>query len=237
MYPVTKTKEPPKIKPALTTCDKPIAKSIPDPLPKSCFRMLIIGRPGSGKSALSAAFLLKRGPYYRVFDRIWAIVPPNSRDSYKKDPFKNHDRVFDELTPEILERVIEESKQLASEGKHGLLYIDDQAYALKNKRIEQLLRLIYFNSRHMHLSSIIISQTLRQVGVNIRKTASHLLTYEPANRLESKVIAEEFLYLDPASAAALFEQAFQKRFDHLMISTGERRAYINWDEVELPRSF
>ena len=141
------------------------------------------------------------------------------------------------LTPEILERVIEESKQLASEGKHGLLYIDDQAYALKNKRIEQLLRLIYFNSRHMHLSSIIISQTLRQVGVNIRKTASHLLTYEPANRLESKVIAEEFLYLDPASAAALFEQAFQKRFDHLLINTGERRAYINFDEVTLPRSF
>ena len=75
-----------------------------------------------------------------------------------------------------------ESKQLASDGKHGLLYIDDQAYALKNKRIEQLLRLIYFNSRHMHLSSIIISQTLRQVGVNIRKTASHLLTYEPAEK-------------------------------------------------------
>ena len=30
------------------TCDKPIAPSIPEPLPKTCFRMIVAGPPGSG---------------------------------------------------------------------------------------------------------------------------------------------------------------------------------------------
>ena len=83
--------------------------------------MIICGKPGSGKSSLTAAMLLKRGPYHRAFDRVWAIIPPNSRASYKKDPFKNHNRVYDELTTDVLELVIRESKTLAEEGGHGLL--------------------------------------------------------------------------------------------------------------------
>ena len=237
MLPVTRTKAPPVIRPVEMNCDAPISSSIAEPLPNTCHRMIICGKPGSGKSSLTAAMLLKRGPYHRAFDRVWAIIPPNSRASYKKDPFKNHNRVYDELTTDVLELVIRESKALAEDGGHGLLYVDDQAYQLKDKKIEKLLRQIFFNARHLHLSTWCVTQTLRQVPINLRKTASHLLTFEPANQLESKIIQDEFLLLDPKAASQLFSQVFTKRFDHLLIDTNTRRVFGNWNEVMLPRSF
>ena len=237
MLPVTKAKAPPKLKPVQMTCDKPLAPSIPAPLPNTCFRMMVIGAPGSGKTSLATSLLLKGGAYYKVFDRIWVIQPSNSRASYAKDPWANHKRVFDELTVEVLEQVLREAKELAEDDKHSLLFIDDQAFQLKDRKIERLLRQVYFNARHLHLSSIIVSQTLRQLPINLRKTASHLLTFVPANRVESRIISEEFLFLDTTTAATLYEQAFKKRFDHMLIDTMRRKVYVNWDEIELPRSF
>ena len=199
--------------------------------------MTVIGAPGSGKTSLATSLLLKGGAYYKVFDRIWVIQPSNSRASYKNDPWAKHKRVFDELTVDVLEQVLREAKELAEDDRHSLLFIDDQAFQLKNKHIERLLREIYFNARHLHLSSIIVSQTLRQIPINLRKTASHLLTFVPANRVEAKIIAEEFLFLDPRTAATLFEQVFTQRFDHMLVDTAQRRVFANWDELEIPRSF
>ena len=237
MLPVHKTKAPPRIKPVQMVCDTPLAKSIPAPLPNTCFRMMIVGAPGSGKSSLATSLLLKGGAYYKVFDRIWVIQPSNSRASYAKDPWAKHRRVFDELTVDVLEQILQEAKQVAEDDKHSLLFIDDQAFQLKNKHIERLLREIYFNARHLHLSSAVVSQTLRQIPINLRKTASHLLTFVPANRVESRIIAEELLFLDTTTAATLFEQAFKKRFDHMLIDTMRRKVYVNWDQIELPRAF
>ena len=237
MLRIQKASNPPRIKPVAMSCDKPLSTSIPDPLPNTCFRMLIIGAPSSGKSSLATGLLIKGGPYYRVFDRLYIIQPENSRASYTKDPWSKHNRVYNELTVEILQKILDETAVLADEGKHSLVFIDDQAFALKDKKIEKLLRVMFFNARHRKLSTICVSQTLRQVPINLRKTASHLLTFVPANRIESKIIAEENLFLDTQTAARLFEQVFTKRFDHLLIDTQKRRAFSNFNEIELPRSF
>jgi len=237
MLPVTKTSNPPKIKPVQMSCDKPLSNKIPHPLPRQCFRMIVVGAPGSGKTSLATSLLLKGGAYYRVFDRVFVIQPPNSRASYATDPWRGHNRVYDELTVPVLEQILVEVKALASNDKHSFLFVDDMAYQLKDKKIERLLRLIYFNARHLHLSSIIVSQTLRSVPDKLRKSASHLLTFEPANRIESKIVAEEFIFVDPKTAANLFEQVFTKRFDHMLIHTAQRRVYGNFHEITLPRSF
>ena len=237
MLPIKKTANPPAQRSIKMSCDKPLSNNIPRPLPQQCFRMLVIGAPGSGKTSLATSLLLKGGAYYRVFDRIFIIQPPNSRASYASDPWKGHNRVYDELTAPVLEEILEEVSALAADDKHSLIFIDDQAMHLKDKHIEKQLRLAFFNARHLHLSSIIVSQTLRSVGDKLRKSASHLLTFEPANRVEAKIIAEEFLFLDTKTAATLFQQVFTEKYAHLLIDTAQRRVYGNWDEITLPKSW
>ena len=79
---------------------------------------------------------------------------------------------------------------------------------------------------------------MRSVGDKLRKSASHLITFTPANRLEAKIIAEEFLFLDTTTAATLFEQVFTQKYDFMLVDTQRRRVWQNFEqEVELPRSF
>ena len=237
MLPVKRTRDPPTQRRVKMSCDTPLSTKIPHPLPRECHRMIICGAPGSGKTSLATSMLLKGGAYHKVFDRIWVIQPPNSRASYASDPWKGHDRVFDALTADVLEQILAEAKQLASDDKQSLIFIDDQAYELKNKPIERLLRELFFNARHLHLSSWIVTQTLRSVGDKLRKSASHLLTFEPANRVEAKIIAEEYLFTDSKTAAQLFDQVFTEKHTHMLIDTARRKVYGNWDEIELPRAW
>ena len=237
MFSVTKTNNPPNLKRIDMNCDEPITKKNIEPLPNTCFSMLIVGPPGSSKSSTSTALLVKGGPYYKAFDRLYIIQPSNSRASYKEDPWKRHNRVYDELTVDNLRKIIDEVKATAGQDKHSLIFIDDMAYQFKQKHIEEMLRQIFFNRRHLHLSIILVSQTLRSIPDKLRKSASHLLSFEPANRVEAKIIAEEFIFLDPQIASMLFQQVFQKRFDHLLVDTAKRIVYGNWNQIQIPRSF
>lgn len=239
MLPSTRaTPRPAKLKPVAMNCDEPIAKDIPPPLPQSSFRMLIVAAPGHGKTSLATSLIIKGGPYYKKFDRVWVIQPNNSRGSYAKDPWAKHSRVFDDLTPDLLQDIIEQAKKLAEDGKHSLVMIDDFAYTLKDKHIERKLREIYFNSRHLKLSSVVISQTLRSVPDKLRKSASHLIAFTPANRIESRIIQDELLFIDPSTAAVLFDQIFQNSYDFMLIDTQRRRVFRNLEtEIELPRAF
>ena len=96
--------------------------------------MLIIGAPGSGKTSLATSLLLKGGAYHRVFDRLFIIQPAGSRASYAKDPWANHRRVYDALTVEVLEQILKEASQLATQDKHSLIFIDDQSFMLRDKK-------------------------------------------------------------------------------------------------------
>ena len=97
-----------------------------------------------------------------------------------------------------------------------------------------------FNARRLRCTIMLVAQTLRSIGPHVRKTASHVLSFQPASRLEAGCLALEFCCLDPQSAAALFAQAFRQPHDHLLIHHADlRRVFANnWDElILLPRSF
>ena len=84
---------------------------------------------------------------------------------------------------------------------------------------------------------MLVSQTLRSIPNKVRLAASHVLCFEPANRLEAGMLASEFICLDPKSAGELFKQCFREKHDHMLIHVGERRVFSNFNEVEIPRSF
>ena len=61
-------------------------------------RVIIAGRPGSGKSVLAQNFFRPGGPLYQKFDNCYLIIPQNSFGSVDEHPFKGHDKVYHEIT-------------------------------------------------------------------------------------------------------------------------------------------
>lgn len=60
-------------------------------------RVLIAGRPGSGKSVLVQNLFREEGPLYQKFDNCFLVIPENSFLSVPQHPFKNHDKVYHDL--------------------------------------------------------------------------------------------------------------------------------------------
>ena len=137
----------------------------------------------------------------------------------------------------MLNKILTDVKKAAAAGGDSCLFIDDCAYALKERAIERLLREFAFNGRHLRCNLMLVSQTLRSILNKVRLAASHVLCFEPANRLEAGVLASEFICLDPKSAGELFKQCFREKHDHMLIHVGERRVYSTFNEVEIPRLF
>ena len=55
------------------TCDD-LDETIPEPLPRGSFSMLITGKPGSGKTNLLLALLTKKGrAFNRKFDKVFVV--------------------------------------------------------------------------------------------------------------------------------------------------------------------
>lgn len=220
--------------------DDVLSPKIPEPMPRhGGFRMLVIGAPGSSKTSFALSHILKGGCYHKVFDHLHVVMPANSRASFETDPFESHSpkKTHTELSAEVLQAVIASARAAAAHGENSLLFVDDCAYVLKEKPIERLMREIFFNARHLRLSTILISQTLRSVSNKLRLSASHLVTFAPANRLEAGVIGSEFLFLDPKMLSTLLGQCFQERFDQLLVDVAKREVWANFQRLELPAAW
>lgn len=60
-------------------------------------RVIIAGRPGSGKSVLTQNLIRPGGPLYRKFDNCFLVIPENSLQSVKDHPFQGHDKVYHDV--------------------------------------------------------------------------------------------------------------------------------------------
>ena len=85
--------------------------------------------------------MFKSKLYYRhVLTSIWYICPESSMSLVKNHPFKDHDKVHTELTPELLQSILNQLLQLKKELEedneqyYNCLTIDDMAAMLKDKK-------------------------------------------------------------------------------------------------------
>ena len=150
---ITEEKNELEIRPPEMFCDKPLGDNIPYPLPNKHSAIGIIGSPRSGKTSFAISLLSSTGKYRayrRIFHNIYFVIPPNSRQSINSKIFEKHDKdkVYDELTPSILEEIKNKVMKESEEGYNSLLVIDDCTVYLKNKENEKLLKDLIFNRRH-----------------------------------------------------------------------------------------
>jgi hypothetical protein len=219
------------------TCDNCLGDHIPPPLPNQHHAMLFAGKAGSGKTSLSIGLLTSKKDkrvYRKVYDHIFVIAPPNSISSLKNNVFKRHpaDKVFSELTGDVLQHIIDFCKTASLEEQDNtLIYIDDMAVFLKNKFVQAKLNEIIANRRHYRISIHLLVQSYMFVPLMTRRQLTHMFMFRPSNKKELEAVADEVIYLSKDQVAELSKVVWRDPHDHLLIDVSHAKFYRNFNEL------
>ena len=98
--------------------------TIPEPLPRKSFALLITGRPASGKTNLLLNLITKKGKCFnRKFDKVY-IFSPSLSTIKDDDPFEliPDDQKFETATLENMEGIL---NKINDSGEKVLIILDD----------------------------------------------------------------------------------------------------------------
>lgn len=227
-----------KVEPPEFKCDAVISDKIQYPLPNTAFFMGIIGSAGSGKTSLLVNFLTKKEMYSKAFDHVHLFCPKTSLGSLKDDIWEGHpaDKMHDVLnfsTLDKMEQICRERAQEKPKPKTTLLVIDDMTVFLKQKEVDDKLRALVYNRRHLYLSIMILVQSYNAMPLALRKTLSHFFLFKPRNKREAEAIWEELMFVPKTTGAALLRFTFRGRYDFLMGNCGTGEFYRNFNLVDI----
>ena len=111
-----------------------------------------------------------------------------------------------------------------------MLY-DDITSQLKNNDIQNLLKKMSYNRRHLKLVQIFLIQSWVAVPLTIRKLFSNLVVFKPA-KLEWEKVVEETIEQEKDIALGLLD-LYKKPHDYLFINITTQKIFLNQDEVEI----
>lgn len=208
------------------SCDD-VDDSIPAPLPRrGGFAMLIIGRPGYGKTSLINSLVCKTGKCFnRKFDRVYIWSP--SMITMEGDPYEMipDDQKFETANFENLQGVLDEIKD---SGEKILFILDDVIADIRGKGkgdVENLLQKVFFNRRHLagyggSVSIIATSQTYNKVDPKLRKTCSHLIQYKPQKK-EIENIYDDMITLPKKEFMDVLRFIYKNKHDFMYLNLQE----------------
>ena len=211
------------------SCDD-IDNSIPAPLPqKGGFAMIIVGRPGYGKTSLINSLVCKSGKNFnRKFDKVFVWSP--SMITMEGNPYEliPDDQKFEEAT---LENILEVLDEIKDTGEKVLFIFDDVIADIRGKgkgQIENLLQKIFFNRRHLagsggSVSIIATSQTYNKIDPKLRKTASHLIQYKPQKK-EIENIYDDMITIPKREFMDVLRYIYKKKHDFMFVDLQQEEA-------------
>ena len=221
------------------SCDD-VDTTIPKPLPqKGGFAILIVGRPGYGKTSLINSLVCKSGKNFnRKFDRVYIWSP--SMITMEGDPYEMipEDQKFESATLENIQGVLDEIKDT---GDKVLFIMDDVIADIRGKgkgEIENLLQKVFFNRRHLagyggSVSIIATSQTYNKIDPKLRKTASQLIQYKPQKK-EIENIYDDMINLPKKEFLDVLRYIYQKKHDFMFIDTqlpDDKQIHKNFNQL------
>jgi len=195
----------------------------------------IIGKPGSGKTSLLVSFLTgkkKDKVFRKCFDHILLVMPESSRKSMKKNIFEKHveDKMFEELNPSTMSSIYNKLLHSTEEKETTLLILDDIGASLKNADIQQTMRKIIFNRRHLKVHIVMLLQSFTSCPLTIRKLFTNVFMFKPSKK-EFEVLFSELFEQKKDYALDIMQYVYREPHDWLMLNVDSQRMYKNFDEI------
>lgn len=201
----------------------------------------LCGSGGSGKSSLLLNWFRNKNYYRNKFHNVFYIVHEASFSSVVNSPFKAHDKVYHDLTVELIEEISEklEGMKLESEDEdedsiqYSALIIDDFANKLKDKFIERALNQLFIKTRHLCLSIFITVQAFMYLPKQLRRQIGYAIIFKPKNTEEFTVVAKELVHMNQQNASTLFDYVFDQNYNYLGIDTVTGAYYKNNNQLTI----
>jgi hypothetical protein len=157
--------------------------------------LCVIGRPRQGKTSLTVSMLTQKKPkiYRKTHHHLYIFMPTNSLNSMKDNPFKQlpEDQIYNELNDETINDVYNKLNENSENNEKSIVYIDDQTASLKeSKFIQETLKKIIYNRRHLKTNIIITAQSYVNIPLDVRKNIENLILFKPAKK-EFEIVFQE----------------------------------------------
>jgi hypothetical protein len=202
------------------------------------FIYALIGSPGTGKTSLLLSMFKNNDFYRNKFDNIFLITPLVSFQSVKKHPFALHDKVYHELSVELLENIYHElleiKEQCIAEDfslEKSVLIIDDFASDLKNVELIRMLKQFSIKSRHLSVCIIFTLQSYNMFPLVLRKLLTNVTIFKFENNKEMELVSSELLNMKKDEAIELYRYIFDKSYDHLDVCITNSEYYKNFNKL------
>jgi hypothetical protein len=231
------------MKPIKFNGDRPLSdkRTIKAPFSnESCFFMIVVGKPKSGKTTFVFNTLTNKEIYKKIFKNIIYVAPITSRNNIHNNPLQDLDseQLFDNLSIDVQRRV-EENKKLYDETpeKHynQLLLIDDCTAFLKDKGNVQMLNELAMNRRQISLSIILLTQYVVSIPPALRSQYNSIVIFKPIKKDYDR-INKEIMFMKKDEFIDFIDYVFKVRHDNLFVNVdNENDYYKNLQKIIINR--
>jgi hypothetical protein len=204
----------------------------------NCYGFLcVIGRPRQGKTTLTVSLLTNKKPkiYRKTHHHLYVFMPQNSIKSMEKNPFKGlpEDQIYNELTDESIDDVYQKLNENSANDEKSIVYFDDQTASLKaSHHIQEILKKIIFNRRHLRTNIIITAQSYKNIPLDVRKNIENLILFKPAKK-EFESVFEELFETKKDLAHQIMKEVYTEPHSWLFLNIPSQRMFQNFDEIKL----
>lgn len=218
----------------------------------------LTGSGGSGKSSLLLNMFKDKSMYKGKFHNIYLFTPSSSFNSVEKHPFENHDKVYHELTIDLLENIYQDLVSLKKDStekkekkekvyesdeseesdeekevEYSCIILDDFADALSTPTIQKYLNKFIIKLRHLCCSLIITLQSYYYLPKILRKQITYVTMFKTKNTEEFNSIAGELMNVNKNDALIIFNYVFSKPYTHLDIDLVSHTYYKNFNLLKI----
>lgn len=200
--------------------------------------LVVVGRPGQGKTSLTTALICQKEPrvYRKTHHHVYVIMPSQSRASMRKDPFKRlpSEQLYDDLNEATLDDLYRALQTNSSDKRSSLVYIDDMTASLKaSTHVQQRLKQIVFNRRHLKTNIILTTQSFSALPLDIRKNVQSCIMFKPS-KAEFTRLFDELLETKKEQAMEIMRFVYgSDPHAWFFLNVPSQRMFREWDEIIL----